>query len=271
AHARQHRAHAVAGDDGHPDLAAGGFEHPARRERLEAVAGEPAVQHYVRLRPVDPAKSEIAGPPGPGPQRLGQRRAERTAHDRDLARQADLERRAGQAGRHRVAGEIALGQHEVAGTAGVLARGGPPPVAAAAGAADEQHAHAGLPEDPERLPLARMQHGIFVDHLPVRRNAQELAAARAAVVLYLGPETVGRERPGKAEPRVAARGREFVEAIAQAPGRAAAERRDDGARAGVAHAWVHGRAHRGSVTSPAWILQGNRLRLRSSWRPEEAL
>src|SRR5215831_12686271 len=163
------------------------------------------------------------------------------------------------------------GQHEVAGTDGVLVRHGPPPVAAAARAADEQHAHAGLPKDPERLPLARVEHGIFVDHLPVRRNAQELAAARAAVVLHLGPETIGRGRPRKTEPRVAARRREFVEAIAEAPGRAAAERRQSGARASVIHASIHGRTHRGSVTSPAWILQGNRLRLRSSWTLEEAL
>src|SRR5262249_57553516 len=102
---------------------------------------------------------------------------------------------------------------------GVLVRHGPPPVAAAARAADEQHADAGLPEDPERLPLARVEHGIFVDHLPVRRNAQELAAARAAVVLHLGPETIGRRRPRKTEPRVAPRRRQFLEATAEAPGR----------------------------------------------------
>src|SRR5439155_22357920 len=103
-----------------------------------------------------------------------------------------------------------------------------PPIAAAAGSAHEQHAHAGLPEDPERLPLARVELGILVDHLPVGRNAQELAPARASVVLHLGPEAVGRTRPVQAEPRVAARRREFVEAIAEAPGRASAERREGG-------------------------------------------
>ena len=50
AHAGQHGADAVAGDDRHPDLTAGGFEHPARRERLEAVPSEPAVQLRSALR-----------------------------------------------------------------------------------------------------------------------------------------------------------------------------------------------------------------------------
>ena len=141
----------------------------------------------------------------------------------------------------------------------MLVSGGPAPVAAPAGSADEQHAHARLPQDPERLPFAGVELGILVDHLTVGRDAQELAPARPSVVLHLGPQAVRRGRAVQAEPRVTARRGELVETIAEAPGRASAERREGGSRPGVFDA----RIHRGSVTSRAWILQGNRLRLRS--------
>src|SRR5262249_32048167 len=151
----------------------------------------------------------------------------------------------------------------IAGADGVLVGGRPPPVAASAGPADQQHAHAGLPEDPERLPLARVEHRIFVDDLTVGRDAQELAPARTAIVLHLGTETVGRLGSVHGEPRVTARDRQLVESIAETPGGASAERRQGGARPGVFHV----RSHRGSVTSRAWILQGNRLRLRTTRAP----
>src|SRR5438132_1093266 len=233
AYAGQHRADAITGDHGHSDLAARGFEHPAGRERLEAVSREPAVQHHAGVRPVDPAESEIGLSLGVRSQHLGQRRAERIVHDRDLPRQAELELGAGQARRHRVARQIALRQHEIAGTDRVL-----------------------------------------VDHLTVRRDAQELSPARPAEVFDLRTEAVRRAGPMNGESRVTARGRELVEAIAEAPGGASAERRERGARARVFDARVESReaarlsgAHRRSVGEAGAEVKENVARLDSLGKP----
>jgi len=65
------------------------------------------------------------------------------------------------------------------------------------------------------------------------------------------------------EPHVTARGRELVEAIAEAPGGASAERRERGAGARVFHA----RVHRGSVGEARTEVKGNLARLDSPGKP----
>src|SRR5262249_61118843 len=88
----------------------------------------------------------------------------------------------------------------------------------------------GPPEDPGGLPLARAEERVLVPHLAVRRDAEELAAARRPVVLHLRPDAVRRRRAMDGEALVAQRGREGVEAVAESPGRAAAEGGDGRAR-----------------------------------------
>src|SRR5439155_11657226 len=132
--------------------------------------------------------------------------------------------------RHRVPREIAPGQDEVAGADGGLVAGGAPPVAAPARPPDQQDPHPGLPEDPERLPLAGAEEWVLVHHLAIRRDAEELAPARRPIVLHLGPDAIRRPRAMDGEALVAQRRREGVEAVAEPPRRAAAERGDGRAR-----------------------------------------
>src|SRR2546426_7942135 len=193
-------------------------------------------------------------------------------------REAELELGAGQARGHRVARQIALREHQIAGTDAALVARRAAPVAASAGAADEQNAHAGFPQDPERLPLAGAEQGILVVDLTVGRNAQELAPARPPIVLPLWAEPVRRARPADAVLFVAPRRSELVEPVAEAPRRTSAERREGGAGASIFLARVEtaeasgpSGAHRGSVGDAGAEVKGNLPRLDSLRKPAKVL
>ena len=189
---REDRAHAVAGDDRHAREPPVELELAAGRQRLEPVAGQPAVEDdlvvwgWIRRN----WKPEACAPRRAIASASG--RAEGVVHDRDLARQAQLELGAREAGRHRVAGQVAARQHQVARADRLVLGSGPPPVAAPARAADEEDLDA-RPARGSRTSSTRSRAAAGPRPRPGRRSGcAGTRARRRPVELHLGAEAVGR-------------------------------------------------------------------------------